>query len=146
MDIMSTVVASGICLANDGCKRCCATFRCDNRTRSPSLFRRLAWECQDRRSATFVRFLQGENMTRWKIVLLSTLFAHSSFAENIPYDQAKKNGIQKCLPAVQKISEFLQLLTEITHSGQPNYPQNGSQNRLRRDVLASHVRARCIVP
>lgn len=52
MDIMNTVFASGMCMPKRDCKRRCTTFRCFDETRPPSLFRRLAWYGQDRRSAT----------------------------------------------------------------------------------------------
>lgn len=42
-----------------------------------------------------------------KFALLALIFATPCVAENIPYDQAKEAGIKKCLPAVQKVSEFL---------------------------------------
>ena len=49
---MNTVFASSICMPKRDYKRRCTTFRCFDQIRPPSLFRRLAWYGQDRRSAT----------------------------------------------------------------------------------------------
>lgn len=49
---MSTVLASKIGIPMQDCKRRYAAFRCFYQARLPSLFRRLAWRSQDRRSST----------------------------------------------------------------------------------------------
>lgn len=44
-----------------------------------------------------------------KIVLAGVMgvFAVGASAENIPYEQAKKAGLTKCLPAIKKITDFI---------------------------------------
>jgi hypothetical protein len=46
-------------------------------------------------------------MLQRKLTLIALLVATPCIAENIPYDQAKEAGVVKCLPAVQKVSQFL---------------------------------------
>lgn len=52
MDIMGTVLASKIGIPMQDYKRHYAAFSCFYQARLPSLFRRLAWRSQDRRSST----------------------------------------------------------------------------------------------
>lgn len=45
---------------------------------------------------------------RTGLLVVGLLFSASSLAgENIPLQQAQKAGVKQCLPAVQKVSEFL---------------------------------------
>lgn len=51
------------------------------------------------------------------VLFLLLSISCNAFADNLPYLQAKKAGIKKCLPAIQKISEFLVKDAKIgTHS------------------------------
>ena len=42
-----------------------------------------------------------------KLFFLTLLFATSSLANNLPYEQAKKAGIKKCLSEIKGITDFI---------------------------------------